>query len=87
MSAATTGDPEPVSKAEESRIAQRVTLVGAVLDAVLGVLKIGVGGIADTASAHARFSAGANLVQLYTGLIYRGPTVIRKAAVKRRRAR
>jgi cation diffusion facilitator family transporter len=48
MSAATTGDPEPVSKAEESRIAQRVTLVGAVLDAVLGVLKIGVGGIAGS---------------------------------------
>lgn len=48
MSEETAGDPQPVSKAEESRIAQRVTLVGAVLDAALGVLKIGVGSIAGS---------------------------------------
>lgn len=34
---------------------------------------IGVGGIMDEASAGEKMDAGATLVQLYTGLIYRGP--------------
>jgi dihydroorotate dehydrogenase len=34
---------------------------------------IGVGGIADTASAAEKLDAGAVLVQVYTGMIYRGP--------------
>jgi dihydroorotate dehydrogenase len=34
---------------------------------------IGCGGIFDAASAQAMLDAGANLVQLYTGLIYHGP--------------
>lgn len=34
---------------------------------------IGVGGIMDEASAGEKLDAGATLVQLYTGLIYRGP--------------
>ena len=34
---------------------------------------IGVGGITDAASAAEKLDAGATLVQLYTGLIYRGP--------------
>jgi dihydroorotate dehydrogenase len=34
---------------------------------------IGVGGIMDEASAGEKLDAGASLVQLYTGLIYRGP--------------
>lgn len=34
---------------------------------------IGVGGITDAASAGEKIDAGATLVQLYTGLIYRGP--------------
>lgn len=34
---------------------------------------IGVGGITDAASAGEKLDAGATLVQLYTGLIYRGP--------------
>lgn len=37
---------------------------------------IGVGGIMDAASAQAAFSAGATLVQLYSGLIYRGPALV-----------
>ncbi len=37
---------------------------------------IGVGGIHDADSAQEKFDAGASLVQLYTGLIYRGPTLI-----------
>jgi dihydroorotate dehydrogenase len=31
------------------------------------------GGICDTASAREKFQAGAQLIQLYTGLVYRGP--------------
>ena len=34
---------------------------------------IGVGGIMDEAAAGEKLDAGATLVQLYTGLIYRGP--------------
>ena len=34
---------------------------------------IGVGGILSPADAAAKFAAGADLVQIYTGLIYRGP--------------
>ena len=34
---------------------------------------IGVGGIMDTQSAGEKIAAGASLVQIYTGFIYRGP--------------
>ncbi len=37
---------------------------------------IGVGGITDYASAQEKFRAGASLLQLYTGFIYRGPKLI-----------
>ena len=37
---------------------------------------IGVGGISDAASAQAKFAAGASLVQVYTGFIYRGPELV-----------
>jgi dihydroorotate dehydrogenase len=37
---------------------------------------IGVGGIMSGADAAERFAAGAALVQLYTGLIYRGPELV-----------
>ena len=39
---------------------------------------IGVGGIMGSAEAAAMMEAGASLVQLYTGFIYRGPTVVRQ---------
>jgi dihydroorotate dehydrogenase len=38
---------------------------------------IGVGGIVDPSDAIRLFDAGASLVQVYTGLIYRGPGLIR----------
>ncbi|WP_049984017.1 quinone-dependent dihydroorotate dehydrogenase [Halorubrum sp. BV1] len=38
---------------------------------------IGVGGIADAESAYEKIRAGASIVQLYTGLVYEGPTVAR----------
>ena len=37
---------------------------------------IGVGGIMSGALARAKISAGASLVQLYTGLIYKGPALV-----------
>ena len=36
------------------------------------------GGICDAESAREKFQAGAELVQLYTGLIYRGPRLLRE---------
>lgn len=41
---------------------------------------IGVGGISDAASASEKFEAGAELLQIYTGLIYRGPGLLREIA-------
>ena len=38
-----------------------------------GVLVIGVGGIDDVTSAKATIDAGADLVQVYSGLVYQGP--------------
>jgi dihydroorotate dehydrogenase len=40
---------------------------------------IGVGGILSGADARAKIEAGASLVQLYTGFIYRGPDLIAEA--------
>ena len=41
---------------------------------------IGVGGVLSAADAEAKIAAGADLVQIYTGLIYRGPGLVRQAA-------
>jgi dihydroorotate dehydrogenase len=41
---------------------------------------IGVGGILTGADAQAKINAGASLVQLYTGLIYRGPALVNECA-------
>ena len=49
---------------------------------------IGVGGIHDTVSAGEKLDAGATLVQVYTGMIYRGPffaAVIARALADRQR--
>jgi dihydroorotate dehydrogenase len=39
---------------------------------------IGVGGIFDAASAREKLEAGARLIQVYTGYVYRGPPVLRE---------
>lgn len=39
---------------------------------------IAVGGVMDAASAKEKLEAGATLVQLYTGLVYRGPGVVKE---------
>jgi dihydroorotate dehydrogenase len=51
-----------------------------------GLPVIGVGGVLDADDALRLFDAGASLVQLYTGLVYRGPGLVRRinAAVARR---
>ncbi|MBX9799447.1 MAG: quinone-dependent dihydroorotate dehydrogenase [Burkholderiaceae bacterium] len=41
---------------------------------------IGVGGILSGSDAQAKVAAGASLVQLYTGLIYRGPALVKECA-------
>ncbi len=41
---------------------------------------IGVGGIMDGADARDKIEAGASLVQVYTGFIYRGPELVKDAA-------
>ena len=48
---------------------------------------IGVGGILSGADAAAKMSAGAALVQLYTGLVYRGPRLVGECvdAMRRRK--
>jgi dihydroorotate dehydrogenase len=48
---------------------------------------IGVGGILSGADAQAKIDAGAQLVQLYSGLIYRGPGLIRECAATIRKSR
>lgn len=41
---------------------------------------VGAGGVTDADSARSKLEAGADLVQLYTGLIYRGPALVTEAA-------
>ena len=40
------------------------------------------GGICNAASAREKFQAGAQLIQLYTGFVYRGPGLLRKIMEK-----
>ena len=65
----------PVLQASNRVIAQ--------LRAALGPLFpiIGVGGILSGADARSKIEAGADLVQIYTGLIYRGPELVTEAAL------
>ena len=55
-------------------------VVGKLAKALDGALPIiGVGGIGSGADACDKINAGATLVQVYTGFIYRGPVLIREA--------
>jgi len=57
--------------------ARSTALVKVLASALEGALPIiGVGGILGGDDARAKISAGATLVQLYTGLIYRGPELV-----------
>ncbi len=65
-----------------SPIRARATSVLAALSRSLGgeVPLIGAGGIMSGEDAREKFAAGASLVQLYTGLIYRGPALVAECA-------
>jgi dihydroorotate dehydrogenase len=41
---------------------------------------IGVGGILSAQDAVSKIKAGADVVQIYTGLIYKGPDLVRASA-------
>ncbi len=59
--------------------ARSTQLLGLVREALgPGPVLIGVGGVMDPAGAAAKLAAGADLVQLYTGLIYNGPGFVRR---------
>lgn len=63
-------------------LTQRAT---AVIQQLQGLLQgaipiIGVGGILSAADAQTKIDAGASLIQLYSGLIYRGPDLIKEVA-------
>ncbi|MET3180893.1 UNVERIFIED_ORG: dihydroorotate dehydrogenase [Variovorax guangxiensis] len=64
----------PVREASNRVIAQLRAALGA------GFPIIGVGGILSGADAKAKIAAGADVVQIYTGMIYRGPALVREAA-------
>jgi dihydroorotate dehydrogenase len=63
---------EPLRARAVAVIAQLRTLLGPQMTL------IGVGGISSAADAAAMLAAGADLVQVYTGLIYRGPGLVRE---------
>jgi dihydroorotate dehydrogenase len=64
----------PVLEASNRVIAQLRAALGD------GYPIIGVGGVMSGADARAKIDAGADLVQIYTGLIYKGPALVSEAA-------
>ena len=42
------------------------------------IIIIGVGGISSGLSAYEKLKSGANLLQLYTGMVYEGPGIVKK---------
>jgi len=73
----------PVREASNRVIAQLRKALGK------GFPIIGVGGVMSADDALAKISAGADVVQIYTGLIYRGPALVDEVAraLKRERTR
>jgi dihydroorotate dehydrogenase len=55
-----------------------ITQLGAALGKDFPI--IGVGGIMSAEDAVSKIRAGADVVQIYTGLIYKGPTLVKQAA-------
>ena len=64
----------PVFEASNRVIAQLRAALGSAFPI------IGVGGVLSAADARAKIAAGADLVQIYTGFIYRGPELVNEAA-------
>ena len=59
----------------------RAAVKGKALDGALPI--IGVGGIVEGRDAREKIGAGATLVQVYTGLVYRGPQLVKEIAALR----
>jgi len=62
-----------------ARSNQVITLLAQHLQGAIPI--IGIGGISSGADAVMKLRAGASLVQIYTGLIYRGPGLIRESVL------
>jgi dihydroorotate dehydrogenase len=62
----------------KDRATAAIRVLASALDGALPI--IGVGGILSGADAKEKIDAGATLVQLYTGLIYRGPALVAEVA-------
>jgi len=57
---------------------ERATRLIKILHQQTALPLVGSGGVMDAISAKEKFDAGASLVQIYTGLVYRGPHLIRE---------
>lgn len=68
---------------------EKSTEIVATLSQHLGgeMVIVGVGGINSPEQAVAKIEAGADLVQLYSGLIYQGPSLVRDSAIAIRNAK
>ncbi len=71
----------PVLEASNRVIGQLRTTLGK------GFPIIGVGGILSGADAVSKIKAGADVVQIYTGLIYKGPELVTSAAIAIKKSR
>ncbi|MEO8847609.1 MAG: quinone-dependent dihydroorotate dehydrogenase [Casimicrobiaceae bacterium] len=72
---------EPGGLSGRPLLAQSNRVIAALAGALQGAVPIiGVGGILSADDARAKIDAGASLVQLYTGLIYRGPRLVAQCA-------
>jgi dihydroorotate dehydrogenase, subfamily 2 len=81
----TTLDHSAISNGEEGGLSgaplrQRSTAIVRHVAGKTSLPIIGCGGILDVASAREKLDAGASLLQLYTGLIYRGPSLVGELA-------
>lgn len=70
---------EPGGLSGEPLFIQSTTILRQLKEELKGKIPIiACGGIMSATDAQAKFEAGADLIQLYTGLIYRGPELIRE---------
>ena len=60
----------------ETRSNQLINIFYKLLEGKITI--IGVGGVDSGKSAYDKFLAGANFIQLYTGMVYRGPNIVAK---------
>ena len=88
---AVTSDPhgQEIGGLSGKPLSARATAVVRGMRARLGeqIAIVGVGGILDGSDAAEKIDAGASLVQLYSGLIYRGPQLIGECVNELRRQR